>query len=79
MKATGRPGPARPSGAGCDADTRRALGVVDRQRGHRVSVGRFVNFTRAVSLDALNLPRLRPAARQGRGRGAGVLVSPRGI
>ena len=35
-----------------DADTRRALGVVDRQRGHRVSVGRFMNFTRAVSLDA---------------------------
>lgn len=33
-----------------DADTRRALGVVDRQRARRISVGRFMNITRAVSL-----------------------------
>ena len=35
-----------------DADTRRVLGVVDRQRARRISVGRFMNITRAVSLDA---------------------------
>ena len=35
-----------------DVDTRLALGVVDRQRCRRISVGRFMNFTRAVSLDA---------------------------
>lgn len=35
-----------------DADTRRALGVVDRQRVQRISVGRFMNITRAVSPDA---------------------------
>ena len=35
-----------------DPDTRRALGVVDRQRSRRISVGRYMNFTQAVSLDA---------------------------
>lgn len=35
-----------------DPGTRRALGVIDRQRARRISVGRFMNITRAVSFDA---------------------------
>ena len=30
-----------------DAETRRALGVVNRQRAYRISVGRFMNITQA--------------------------------